>query len=96
MPTATAGSRHIWNQYVIRSARRDELKRFLESRGVGCEIYYPVALHQQQCFAYLNHKAGDFPVSEQAAAQTLALPIYPELEPAQLQYVVDQIADFCG
>ena len=96
VPTANAGSRHIWNQYVIRSARRDELKRFLESRGVGCEIYYPVALHQQQCFAYLNHKAGDFPVSEQAAAQTLALPIYPELEPAQLQYVVDQIADFCG
>lgn len=96
VPTATAGSRHIWNQYVIRSARRDELKRFLESRGVGCEIYYPVALHQQQCFAYLNHKAGDFPVSEQAAAQTLALPIYPELEPAQLQYVVDQVADFYG
>jgi dTDP-4-amino-4,6-dideoxygalactose transaminase len=94
LPTAGSSRRHIWNQYVIRAPRRDELKNFLGQRGVGCEIYYPVPLHRQQCFAYLGYAHGDFPVAEQAAEQTLALPIYPELEPLQLQYVVDQIAAF--
>lgn len=94
LPRALPGSRHIWNQYVIRVERRDELKRFLGERGIGTEIYYPVPLHRQQCFAYLEYAAGDFPVAERAAAETLALPIYPELEQAQLQYVVDQIAAF--
>jgi dTDP-4-amino-4,6-dideoxygalactose transaminase len=94
LPTAGSSRRHIWNQYVIRAPRRDELKDFLGQRGVGCEIYYPVPLHRQQCFAYLGYAQGDFPVAEQAAAETLALPIYPELEPLQLQYVVDQIAAF--
>jgi dTDP-4-amino-4,6-dideoxygalactose transaminase len=91
-PPAAAGSRHIYNQYCIRTQRRDELRAWLGKEGVGCEIYYPLPLHMQQCFAYLGHQAGDFPESLRASQETLALPIYPELEESQLQYVVDTIA----
>jgi dTDP-4-amino-4,6-dideoxygalactose transaminase len=91
-PHARPGVRHIYNQYVVRVLARDALRRQLEGAGVGTEIYYPVPLHLQQCFAYLGHGRGDFPLSEQAAAETLALPIYPELNETQLQYVVDSIA----
>jgi len=94
LPQVAPGHRHIFNQYVIRVPRRDALKAFLGESGIGTEIYYPVPLHLQKCFAYLGHSPGDFPVSERAALETLALPIYPELEPAQLQYVVDTIANF--
>jgi len=88
--------RHIYNQFVIRVDKsRDELKEFLGKKGVGCEIYYPVPLHLQECFKYLNYKEKDFPVSEEAAANTLALPIYPEMEPQQIEYVVDIIRQFC-
>src|SRR5712672_2265859 len=92
-PPAVPGYRHIFNQYVVRVQNRDALRARLTERGIGSEIYYPVPLHLQKCFAYLNHRAGDFPQSERAAAETLALPIYPELNEAQLAYVVATIAE---
>jgi len=91
-PALTPGARHIYNQYVIRVPKRDALREQLGAAGVGTEIYYPVPLHLQQCFAYLGCKAGDYPESERAAHETLALPIFPELTDIQLQYVVDMIA----
>ncbi len=94
LPVVASAHRHIFNQYVIRVAERDQLKAYLAEWGVGTEIYYPVPLHLQGCFAYLGCRAGDCPESERAARETLALPIYPELTTAQLQYVVDTIARF--
>lgn len=93
-PPAVAGARHIYNQYCIRVERRDELRAHLASSGVGVEIYYPLPLHMQQCFSYLGHRPEDFPESLRASRESLALPIYPELEQSQLQYVVDTIASF--
>jgi dTDP-4-amino-4,6-dideoxygalactose transaminase len=93
-PYAVPGGRHIYNQYVIRAQNRDPLRQHLTERSVGSEIYYPVPLHLQQCFEYLGHAAGAFPHAEGAARETVALPIYPELAPEQLQYVVDSIAQF--
>src|SRR6266403_237907 len=93
-PHASLGVRHIYNQYVIRAHERDGLRAHLTAAGVGTEIYYPVPLHLQQCFAYLGCKPGAYPQSERAAAETLALPIYPELTEAQLQYVVHTITAY--
>jgi len=94
IPLSAAGVRHIYNQYVIRARDRDGLRAHLTRAGVGTEIYYPVPLHLQQCFAYLGGQAHDYPHSEQAAAETLALPIYPELTEGQLHYVVDTVAGY--
>src|SRR5271157_646262 len=91
-----ATNRHIFNQYVIRSSSRDQLQAFLKQKGVGSEVYYPVPMHLQDCFAYLGIKAGAFPESERAAKESLAIPVYPELNDSQARYVVESIGEFVG
>ena len=92
-PTVRPG-RHIFNQYVIRCPMRDELRSQLADAGIGTEIYYPLSLHEQACFAYLGYARSDLPEASRAASETLALPIYPELSREQREYVVEQIGAF--
>ncbi|MFN9369918.1 MAG: DegT/DnrJ/EryC1/StrS family aminotransferase [Planctomycetia bacterium] len=98
VPGDETRGRHVWNQYVIRVAngRRDALRGHLAAAHVGTEIYYPVPLHLQQCFRYLGWATGDLPHTERAAAETLALPIFPELTAAEQRTVVGRIAEFFG
>jgi dTDP-4-amino-4,6-dideoxygalactose transaminase len=85
---------HVYNQYVLRAQDRDRLKQFLKDEGIGTEVYYPLSLHLQDCFKYLGYKNGDFPESERASNEALAIPIYPELEEEAQRYVVERIAAF--
>jgi dTDP-4-amino-4,6-dideoxygalactose transaminase len=94
LPIEPPGCFHIYNQFVIRVPRRDELKRYLTDRGIGTEIYYPVPFHRQECFRYLDAALDGFPVSDSAAETSLALPIYGELTAAQQEEVVSAIADY--
>jgi dTDP-4-amino-4,6-dideoxygalactose transaminase len=93
-PAVPDGCRHVFHQYVIRAARREELRAHLAAAGIGTEIYYPIPLHLQECFASLGYRRGDFPQAERAAAECLALPMYPELTPAQQERVVAAVKRF--
>ncbi len=94
LPFAADGCYHIFNQFVIRSGRRDELREYLGREGIGTDIYYPVPLHLQECYQDLGYRIGDLPESERAAKESLALPIYPELTGEQQQTVVKAIKEF--
>jgi dTDP-4-amino-4,6-dideoxygalactose transaminase len=95
-PVVRPQRRHVFNQYVVRVAqgRRDALARHLKSNHIGCEIYYPVPLHRQECLAYLGYGPGDFPASEEACRDVLALPMYPELTMEQQERVIGCCAGF--
>ncbi|MEJ2546400.1 MAG: DegT/DnrJ/EryC1/StrS family aminotransferase [Gemmatimonadota bacterium] len=95
-PVTRPGNRHIFNQYVIAVEDRDGLQAFLKSRNIGSEVYYPVPLHLQECFADLGYEEGDCPVAEHAAAHSLALPIFPELSDAQIDFVARSVREFVG
>jgi dTDP-4-amino-4,6-dideoxygalactose transaminase len=98
LPQESVEGRHVWNQYVVRvpDGKRDALREHLAKHKVGSEIYYPVPLHEQQCFQYLNCKLGTLPQTEKAARETMALPIFPEMTIAEQQFVVGKIAAFFG
>ena len=90
-PRIEEGNYSIYNQYVVRVSNRDKVKEHLTSKGIGSEIYYPMPLHVQECFANLGYKPGDFPISEKACQEVLALPVYPELPEEQVRYVAEEM-----
>jgi dTDP-4-amino-4,6-dideoxygalactose transaminase len=94
LPITQYENRHIYNQYVVLAPDRDHLRQFLQEEGIGTEIYYPLPLHLQECYAFLGHRRGDFPASEKASHEVLALPIFPELTDDQQTYVAERIKAF--
>lgn len=94
LPVRTPEATHVFHQYVIRAARRDELRAFLSERKIGSEVYYPLPLHLQPAFSYLGLRAGDLPVAEHAAREVLALPMFAELTEAEIRRVVEAVAEF--
>jgi dTDP-4-amino-4,6-dideoxygalactose transaminase len=96
LPWVSPDCRSIYNQYVIRTPRRDALRKHLSERGIGTEVYYPLNLHEQECFRDLGYAKGDFPEAEKAALEVLALPIYPELREEQIRHVAASIREFHG
>ena len=95
-PAVPEGSEHVFHQYTIRVPERERVQRTLSARGIATTVYYPVPLHRQECFASLGYAAGAFPESERAAAETLAIPIYPELNEAQQAEVARAVSGFYG
>ncbi len=93
-PVIARDNEHIFHQYTVRVERRDDLQAHLKAKGIGTAIYYPLPLHRQPCFAHLAYRPGSLPETERAASEVISLPIYPELEPGQLAYVVDAIREF--
>ncbi len=96
LPRETAHAESVYHLYVVRHAKRDELKEFLAKRDIGTALHYPLPLHLQKCYASLGHKAGSFPVAERAARECLSLPMYAELTDAQLEYLAASIREFQG
>jgi len=94
LPAVQYQNRHIFHQYVIRVPERDRLRQFLAAEGIGTDIYYPIPLHLQECYSFLNYRRGDLPISEKASEEVLALPIYPELTGDQQETVVSRIKAF--
>jgi dTDP-4-amino-4,6-dideoxygalactose transaminase len=97
-PQIVEGRRHVFNQYTIRvkNGERDKLKQFLDGPGISTVIYYPLPLHLQPCFSFLGYGKGDFPSAEKASKEVLSLPVYPELETEERDYIVDKIWVFFG
>jgi len=94
LPEKSSAAEHVFHQYVIRAQRRDELRKFLTDLKIGTEVYYPIPLHLQPCFAYLGYREGDFPESERASREVLALPMFPELTEDEQRWVVECMAEF--
>lgn len=94
LPKAESFNNHIYNQYTIAVQNRDELKEFLKQEGIGCEVYYPVPLHLQECFKYLGYKKGSCSVAEKRALEVISIPVFPELTEAEQNYVISAIKQF--